>query len=56
MADERVPYNFHYCIAVRCSYRHGNLCTKTYCVRSGNEKRASYYTYYGELAKGDVPE
>ena len=56
MAQERDPLNLQYCITTRCSYRHGNKCTLEACARSGNEKRASYYTKYNKLAKGDVPE
>ncbi len=56
MAQERDPFNLFYCIETRCSYRHGNKCTKEYCWRSGNEKRATYFTKYHKLAKGDVPE
>lgn len=56
MAHGRAPFNYLYCIAVRCSHRHGNTCMQAYCVRPGNEKRATYYTKYHALAKGDVPE
>ncbi len=51
----RTQYNFHYCIKTRCLYRHGNQCTEATCIRTGNEKRASYYTKFGRLAIGDTP-
>lgn len=56
MADYRIPYNDKYCKEVNCLRRHGNKCMEDRCTRNGNEKRAIYFTRYGTLAKGDVPE
>ena len=56
MAQDRIPYNSKYCKEVKCSMRHGNKCTEEKCLRPGNEKRAIYFTVYGELAEGDIPE
>lgn len=53
MAEERVPYNFHYCVKVRCDLRHGDRCTVPECVRKGAEKWPEYFTEYGVLADGD---
>ncbi len=56
MADYRTPYNDKYCKEVNCHWRSGNKCTQASCIRSGNEKRAIYFTSTGQLAVGDVPE
>lgn len=53
---DREPYNSKYCKEVNCHWRHGNKCSQEKCVREGNEKRAMYFTAYGQLAEGDVPE
>ena len=53
---DREPYNSKYCKAVKCSYRHGNKCSKPVCLRLGNEKRAMYFITHGQLANGDIPE
>lgn len=53
---DREPYNAKYCKAVNCRYRHGNKCSQPICIRSGNEKRAMYFTAHGHLADGDIPE
>ncbi len=53
---DRTPFNDKYCKEVKCHLRLGNKCTEDSCVRNGNEKRAHYFTDYGELAIGDVPE
>ena len=56
MADDRVPYNSKYCKEVKCSRLHGNKCLDDHCTREGNEKRAIYFTTYGVLANGDIPD
>ncbi len=52
----RDPYNDKYCKEVNCHWRHGSKCSEATCLRNGNEKRAHYFTDYGVLAIGDVPE
>jgi len=53
MAQEREPYNYLYCVKVRCQYRHGNNCTLEECTRKGAEKWPEYFTIHNELADGD---
>ncbi len=55
MAD-RTPLNDKYCKEVNCHWRRGNKCTVAYCMRPGNEKRATYFAKLDKLAGGDVPE
>ncbi len=56
MADHRVPYNSKYCKEVKCPLRSGNKCTVAECTRKGSEKWPAYFTEYGTLADGDVPD
>ncbi len=53
MAEEREPYNYLYCVRVRCPLRQGNKCTVSECARDGHEKWPEYFTEHGHLADGD---
>ena len=51
----RIPLNSKYCKEVKCTLRHGNECTVDECIRKGAEKWVLYFTEYGHLADGDIP-
>jgi len=53
---DRIPLNSKYCKKVKCHLRSGNECTSPECTRLGAEKWVAYFTLYGELAIGDIPE